>query len=403
MYTESSGVTLIHTGDLHLGFSYSGMGEKAEERQRDNLETFLYITSLCQSRNIDILLIAGDLFDMPNPSRTLLERVRKAFADIGNTLVIISPGNHDYYEIEGIYDEIEAWSDNVYIFHGEMDCFEFNIRDNKVRIYGAAFTERYQREPLMRQRRITRDMVIPIGVFHGDLGSRGAASDYNRITSAQIEENQFSYTALGHLHSTEGISYAGQVPYAYCGSPEGHGFDETGVKGIYIGRITHEECELGFLRTCRRQYIVERICIEQYESMKQLSRYLLNSFKDKYGEEYKEHLYQIRLYGENRQELDFNRMGFYLTSLYYVEIVNETTCEYRDNREFMYKEPMKKRENYKQWDYTSGNISLAERYTERLQRLIDMEKMKKDCDERKVERYKRALQLGQETIRRHSG
>ena len=140
MYTQSKGITLLHTGDIHLGFLYSGLKEKAVERQQDNLETFLYITSLCRSRNIDILLIAGDLFDTPVPDRKLLKTVRKAFDEIAETLVVISPGNHDYYEPGGIYDDIEAWSDNVFIFHGEMDCFEFNVRGATVRIYGAAFT-----------------------------------------------------------------------------------------------------------------------------------------------------------------------------------------------------------------------------------------------------------------------
>ena len=63
MYMQSKGITLLHTGDLHLGFPYSGLKEKAAERQQDNLETFLYIISLCRSRNVDILLAAGDLFD----------------------------------------------------------------------------------------------------------------------------------------------------------------------------------------------------------------------------------------------------------------------------------------------------------------------------------------------------
>ena len=112
--------------------------------------------------------------------------------------MVISPGNHDYYEPGGIYDDIVAWSDNVFIFHGEMDRFEFNVRGEIVRIYGAAFTGQYQREPLMKQRRLTGDGIISIGLFHGELGSGGTDSKYNRITPGQIEANRFSYTALGY-------------------------------------------------------------------------------------------------------------------------------------------------------------------------------------------------------------
>lgn len=382
MNSNSTGITLLHTGDLHLGFSYRGMDEKADERQRDNLETFLFIISICRQQNIDILLIAGDLFDSPKPDRKLLEIVRKTFAEIEKTLVIISPGNHDYYETGGIYDDIEAWSDNVYIFCGEMDCFEFNIRNERVRIYGAAFTERYQPETLMKQRRMTKDNAIHIGVFHGDLGSRGSVSKYNRITAEQIEDNQFDYTALGHLHSTGGICYAGKAPYAYSGSPEGHGFDETGMKGIYIGRINHQECEMEFLRTCRRQYIVERICIEEYENIQELAELIHSSLQNKYGEEYKDFLYQITLWGSNKQGLDINRVRFYLNSLYYIEIVDETVYEAAQK---------------------IHNNCLEECYSSRIQRLIDIEEKKEDCDDVQLERYKRALQLGLAAIERHSG
>ncbi|MCI8670091.1 MAG: DNA repair exonuclease [Lachnospiraceae bacterium] len=394
MYMQSKGITLLHTADLHLGFLYGGLKEKAAERQQDNQETFLYIISLCRERNVDILLIAGDLFDTPVPDRELLKTVRKAFAVISETLVVISPGNHDYYEPGGIYDDIESWSDNVFIFHGEMDCFEFNIRGETVRIYGAAFTGQYQREPLMKQRRLTGDGVISIGLFHGELGTGGWDSKYNRITPEQIEENRFSYTALGHIHRAEGISYAGQAAYAYCGSPEGHGFDETGGKGVWLGSITGEECNLEFFRTCRRQYIVEKICIEGFESAKQLADYLLLSFRNRYGGEYKDYLYQLKFYGSNRQDIDLERVGFCLRDLYYIEIKDETETvlkEYsRDSGEKFNRIRDEKR--------TTGKDSLEVYFEERMRRLITAEEAREDRDENRIKRYRRALQLGLEAV-----
>lgn len=394
MYMKSKGITLLHTGDLHLGFSYGGLKEKSAERQQDNLETFLYIVSLCRSRYIDFLLIAGDLFDTPVPGRELLKTVRKEFAGIPDTLVVISPGNHDYYEPGGIYDDIESWSDNVFIFHGEMDCFEFNIRGETVRIYGAAFTGQYQRESLMKQRKLTADGVISIGLFHGELGSGGSDSKYDRIAPEQIEANRFSYTALGHIHGTEGIFYAGQAPYAYCGSPEGHGFDETGGKGVWLGSITGEECDLEFFRTCRRQYIVEKICIEDFESVKQLADYLLVSFRNRYGEEYKDHLYQLKFYGSNRQDIDLESALFRLRDLYHVEIRDETETvfkEYgRDFRENLYGIRDRKR--------ATGKDSLETYFKERMQRMIAAEEAGEDRDEIRIRRYRRALQLGLEAV-----
>ncbi len=394
MYMQSKGITLLHTGDLHLGFPYSGLKEKAAERQQDNLETFLYIISLCRSRNVDILLAAGDLFDTPVPDRELLKTVRKAFADIPDTLVVISPGNHDYYEPGGIYDDIAAWSDNVFIFHGEMDRFEFNVRGEIVRIYGAAFTGQYQREPLMKQRRLTGDGIISIGLFHGELGSGGTDSKYNRITPGQIEANRFSYTALGHIHGTEGILYAGRAPYAYCGSPEGHGFDETGGKGVWLGNITGEQCDLEFYRTCKRQYIVEKVCVEDFESAKQLAGYLLDMFRNRYGGEYKDHLYQLKFYGSNRQDIDLERTLFCLRELYYIEIKDETEIALKGyTRGFRERHYRITEENR-----TTGKDSLEAYFEERMRRLIAAEEAGEDRDEIRIRRCRRALQLGMEAV-----
>lgn len=380
MRNKDKEVKLIHTADLHLGFSYNGMKEKAEERQRENLETFLYIISLCGQKQIDILLIAGDLFDFPRPESKLLETVRNSFAQIEHTLVIISPGNHDYYQKNGIYDDIEAWSDNVYIFHGEMDCFEFLIRETKVRIYGAAFTNRYQYESLICQRKMTKDIAINIGLFHGEIVSVGAKSQYNKITASQMEDNRFSYVALGHLHATQGLGYAGQVAYAYSGSPEGHGFDETGEKGIYIGEINYDECNMKFLKTCRRQYIVEQFNIESFDNIIELSKGIHSYLNNIYGSEYLDYIYRIKFIGYNH-DINLNRMSHYLNEFYYIEIIDETQI-------------------FKDED-SNTNGMISELFSDKLNRLIQMEEENENCDEVKIKRYKKALEIGMTAIKRH--
>lgn len=54
---------LIHTADWHLGQTFFGYDREAEH------EAFLgFLTNLLVERETDVLLIAGDVFDVTNPS-----------------------------------------------------------------------------------------------------------------------------------------------------------------------------------------------------------------------------------------------------------------------------------------------------------------------------------------------
>ena len=58
---------LIHTADWHLGQTFFGYDREAEH------EAFLgFLTNLLVERETDVLLIAGDVFDVTNPSTSFL-------------------------------------------------------------------------------------------------------------------------------------------------------------------------------------------------------------------------------------------------------------------------------------------------------------------------------------------
>ena len=85
---------IIHTADWHLGQSFYGFERTAEHR------VFLdWLLTLLAERNCDLLLIAGDIFDTPNPSaeaqRMLYDFLRKATTENPQLQVVITAGNHD--------------------------------------------------------------------------------------------------------------------------------------------------------------------------------------------------------------------------------------------------------------------------------------------------------------------
>ncbi len=65
-------VKIIHTGDLHLGMTFKSLGEMSKLHRRDCQDVFSNIINLCINEKADALLIAGDLFNEPNPSKSIV-------------------------------------------------------------------------------------------------------------------------------------------------------------------------------------------------------------------------------------------------------------------------------------------------------------------------------------------
>ena len=84
---------ILHTSDFHIGKKLYSR-ERTEEQQAFLEE----LSAVCEQEKIDIVLVAGDLFDTFNPSvasmRLLYDSLCK-LSDSGRRVVIAIAGNHD--------------------------------------------------------------------------------------------------------------------------------------------------------------------------------------------------------------------------------------------------------------------------------------------------------------------
>ena len=85
---------LIHTADWHLGQTFFGYDREAEH------DAFLgFLTNLLVERETDVLLIAGDVFDVTNPSagaqRRFYRFLKEANRRNPGLQIVIIAGNHD--------------------------------------------------------------------------------------------------------------------------------------------------------------------------------------------------------------------------------------------------------------------------------------------------------------------
>lgn len=349
-------IKVLHTGDFHLGYDYGKYEEHSVERARENIDTFGRVVDLCHREQVDVMLIAGDLFDNDNPKENIVRYVIEGFKRIEEVIVMIAPGNHDYYKKGSFYDRIGTLCENVFIFDGEMDFYEFNIKGNTVRIYGAGFTAPIMPKTLMGQRKIFRDISINLGVFHGEIGLEGANSKYAPMSLKQIEQNCFDYLALGHIHKQTEVLQAGRTNYAYCGCPEGLNFGTQGIKGVYIGEVGQGYADMEYIRTCRRMYLEHVINVSGGKenisgsytgdgdevsidsgTVTVMAEQIRSRFCQMYGTGYRDNLYKIMIAGEvpDRQavlELESELGDIYNVSVNIRENVKKKTASGKTQR-----------------------------------------------------------------------
>ena len=227
---------LMHLADFHLDSAFSGFSKEAADERRNQLrDCFVRALEIARERGVELVLIAGDLFDTPFCSTSTRGAVFEAINKLGCP-VVIAPGNHDHYSRNGIYAD-KNLPENAFVFtSSELGRFDFD--ELGVSVIGYGFTsDRYESNPLSAEVP-TSSENINILCAHTELGT--GFSKYAPISANAIARCGFSYAALGHVHIPSAPFTAGNTLIAYTGFPQGRSFDELGEGGAYIVEIDKE-------------------------------------------------------------------------------------------------------------------------------------------------------------------
>ncbi|HZI89506.1 MAG TPA: DNA repair exonuclease [Candidatus Polarisedimenticolia bacterium] len=238
-------VRILHLADLHLGATFPSMGEHGPERTRDFLSAFQRAVELAASpeRPVDLVVIAGDLFDTHDPDESLvfqgescLERLAKA-----GVPVAIVPGTHDAFSYRrSVYRRLRL-PDGVFLMTdsklspGPL----LTIREETVQLYGIAYDPAVSLRPLAEFARSgTADYHV--AVVHGALQDSPSwkirPSDLP-IERSEIAASGLDYLALGHYHNFSEVRESGTVA-VYPGTLEGRKFGEDGARYLLIATLS---------------------------------------------------------------------------------------------------------------------------------------------------------------------
>lgn len=239
---------ILHAADLHLDSPFTGLSpEQAAQRRAEQRQLVQAMADLAVQERVDLVLLAGDLFDS---GRIYRDTARELAEELGRipAPVFIAPGNHDPFDGASPY-ALPIWPDNVHIFSSTA-VQAAELPEHDCVVYGAAFlSERQEASPLTGFR-APEDGRIHLMALHANTEGAG----YAPITPAQIAESGLDYLALGHIHRGSGLQRSGGTCWAYPGCPEGRGFDELGDKGVLLVRVDKGGAQAEFVSLCRRRY-----------------------------------------------------------------------------------------------------------------------------------------------------
>ena len=189
-------IRFLHAADFHLDSAFGALpARQAAERRRESREQLFRLADYVNGHDIDLVLLAGDLFDSASPFRETGEQLAAALGQM-RARVFVAPGNHDWYG-PGSPWETETWPENVTVFQ-ERAMTAAEVPELDLVVHGAAFTGPDQPESLLAGFTAPADGKVHIGLLHGELD--GAEDRYDPIRREEVSASGLAYLALGHVH-----------------------------------------------------------------------------------------------------------------------------------------------------------------------------------------------------------
>ena len=234
---------LLHTADVHLGARHADLGDRAATQRERQFAAFVATVDLALAEKVDLVLIAGDLFDSNTQPRRSVERAAAQIKRLveARIRVVIAPGTHDVYDRASIYRAYDmaalagaVGSDLVTVL--DPDHHDVHLGALDVVVHGRCFaTKRAPESPLAGLDASTDERATwHVGLLHAALAIEGRTDgDDVVVRTDEIAASNLDYLALGHWHSTS-KGKAGKTTYAYSGAPEPIALDQDRAGNVLL-------------------------------------------------------------------------------------------------------------------------------------------------------------------------
>jgi DNA repair exonuclease SbcCD nuclease subunit len=279
---------LLHTADVHLGARHTDLGEQAAAQRERQFAAFKATIDLALAEKVDVVLIAGDLFDSNSQPKRSVDRVVAELRRLAESKIrtVIIPGTHDVYDRSSVYraNDIPAMAaatpgdEMVTVLTPDRPDVHLTACDAV--IHARVFDRRRAPQSPLKDLQVGSDKRATwnIGLLHAAVSIPGRTDgDDIVVTREEIAATGLDYLALGHWHSPQ-RGTAGAVPYAYSGAPEPVAVDQDkagkvllvsldnalGQKAVAIeerqvGRTKFEKAEVDAAGIASQPALVDRL------------------------------------------------------------------------------------------------------------------------------------------------
>ena len=285
----------IHIADVHLFATPDKDKPWGEMRTAEIEETFDRILDDCNEKNIDLLLIAGNLFDR-SPSVDDLIFVDEKLAKLVKTRTVILSGPDDYIPA-GSESAAYKFSSRTVMLPPDRTTNAY-LRGINTCVTGCSYGKPTYSGRIIESIDPGREDAINI------LIASGGDKNHMPFKKDKIAAKGYDYVAMGYIRRPVHIL---RNRMAYAGSPEPLGPKETGRHGYVIGEINDEGTKITWCPVAKRNYVDVSITMSPELSPEEVVRNLENKLL-KLGND---NIYSITLKGfsKDNTDLDLSRIN----------------------------------------------------------------------------------------------
>jgi len=244
-------IRFIHAADIHLDSPLKGLeqyeGAPVEEIRVATRRALENMVELAMERQVDFVLIAGDLYDGDWKDHNTGLFFVKQMNLLGEAAipVVIIRGNHD---AANRMTKSLRLPDNVELLgHRQPETAQSKrLAELGVAVHGQSFGKAAEFDNLARAYPGRQTGMFNIGLLHTSVQGAEGHEPYAPCTLDDLRQKGYDYWALGHVHRREVL--CDDPPIVFSGNIQGRHIREPGAKGCYV--VTADEqgrCDLEFV------------------------------------------------------------------------------------------------------------------------------------------------------------
>ena len=305
----------IHISDVHLGAKPDRGRTWSDTRTEEIDQSFLDIVKLCEEEKIDLLLIAGDLFDSI-PTERQLKTLDMRLRRLSVTKTVIIAGSNDYIQEGSAWEDFEFDSDTVVL--PKDRATNAYLKDLNVCITGFSYGRPEYTERVLERMKPGKKGAYNILLGHG--GDR----THMPFSKERLARQGFDYIALGHIHKPQHIL---KNKMAFSGCLEPVNYHDTGRRGYILGEVSDDgQTVIKWVPFNKRSYVNMALDVNPGSTNEDIYAVV----EEQINHLGSNNIYRILLRGRISNDLEINLSG--LTRQYYInEIIDNTERDYDVN------------------------------------------------------------------------